>query len=94
MLVQNVTNADLALIEILTTGRTDAPRDVLNLHHTLGHVEIVDGKRVLTAKGRKRAETLRGCEQGLRTEAANAATGSAIRAVASSGIVGAPRKRS
>jgi hypothetical protein len=69
--VKNLWALDLALIELFRHGRTDAPREVLAQLEFLGHVVVGVGRKLtLTAKGRKRAERLRGAEQHLRASAA------------------------
>jgi hypothetical protein len=88
MSVQNVTEADLALIDLLNEGQT---REPLELHLAAGYAERdLNGKYVLTASGRRRAESLRDSEQQLRTMKTNRITGSAIRAVKGCGFTGAP----
>ena len=97
MSIKNVGVEDLALIELLNNGKTDAPHSVMQYHDRLGHVDLVErgGKRVwaLTERGRKRAIALRACEQQLRQRAANAATGCQIRGVANCSFTMAPRAR-
>jgi hypothetical protein len=77
MSIKNVTPVDLALVELLTAGRTAAPRDVLELLRSRGHLVVTGGKYRLTSKGRRRAEGLRGCEHDLRLRQQAAAEGGA-----------------
>ena len=76
MSVKNVTVADLALIELSKSGRTDAPREVLADLERRGFVAFDRaGRPSLTGRGSKRAEALKPCEPNLRAMAMSAATG-------------------
>lgn len=74
MSVKNVTVADLALVELLG-GKTDAPAGVLAKLRAKGHVSIMGGEARLTAKGKRRAQALRGAEHDLRLLFAGATAG-------------------
>lgn len=66
MSIKNVTIADLALLELLKDGRTDAPPEVLADLAARGYVIARAGKPRLTGKGSRRAERLRPMENEMR----------------------------
>jgi hypothetical protein len=58
MSVKNITFHDLALVELLRDGRTDAPPSLISTLVRRGHVKTAAGKLSLTAAGRSRARRL------------------------------------
>jgi hypothetical protein len=83
---------DICLIELLHDGRSDAPLEITGELHDLGYVKIEDGKRVLTSKGRRRAEALENSEDHLRASFAPqtkkpGVRGSALKCVPMGGMI-------
>jgi hypothetical protein len=75
MSVKNVQVNDIAILELFRTGRTSAPRPVLDYHRRRGRVIFRNGIPLLTVAGVERAAALKGCEGNLRARAEAVAAG-------------------
>jgi hypothetical protein len=73
--IRDIGPIDLALIELVRNGTTEAPPQVLGQLQAKGYLTLASGKPKLTASGRTRAEALKPHEGNLRTMAANTAAG-------------------
>jgi hypothetical protein len=73
-MIENIHVGDIALIEILAEGRTDAPREIMDELRRRGHL---DRKGRLTAAGRRRARALKDSEASLRHQFAGGDGGGA-----------------
>jgi hypothetical protein len=79
--IKNTWAGDLALVELLTRGHSEAPQELLLELARRGHVALLAGGRArLTGKGRTRATKLRGAENDMRTLFA-AKDGAAVKTV-------------
>ncbi len=58
MSVKHLWSGDIALRELLSTGHTDAPRDVLVKLRSKGYVKLKGRQAELTAHGRRRAQDI------------------------------------
>jgi hypothetical protein len=87
--IKDLSASDIALIELLNTGRTDAPRSVILRLDQLGYVELSAGAWKLSAKGRERATKLAPHEQSLRAQFSMPVEGGcSLKGVAPAGIRG------
>jgi hypothetical protein len=75
--VKDVTFDDIALIELASGRKTDAPAGVLQRLQAKGYL-VAGAKPQLTAKGRRRGERLARCEHDLRLMCANAKGGTEV----------------
>lgn len=91
MTVKNLTQEDLALVELAEDGETRAPRPVLAALAARGFLRLSGGEPTLTAAGRKRGTTLRPIRAELATMF-TAGGGVGLRAVSEPAITGAPRR--
>jgi hypothetical protein len=58
MSVKNITVSDIALVELLESGKTDAPPSKVAELQKAGYVQMVGGELTLTGSGLSRAQSL------------------------------------
>jgi hypothetical protein len=87
--VKDINVNDLALIELLNQGETEAPRGVLDQLAAQGFVTVSGGVAKLTQDGRERARKLKAAEGSIRAMARTWATsGTALKSVGGNSIHG------